>query len=80
MGIEKRANASPDFEIGHFLIIFLQKRLFSYFRVVEMQFCHFWPPANIFLTHPWKTTTDPSLEKIQVQHPCLGVHAHVSKY
>jgi len=36
MGVEKRANASPDFEIGYFLIIFLQKRLFSQFRVVEM--------------------------------------------
>jgi len=27
MGVEKRANASPYFEIGHFLIIFLQKKV-----------------------------------------------------
>jgi len=31
------------FEIWHFSINYLHKKLFSYFRVVKMQFCHFWP-------------------------------------
>jgi len=45
-----------------------------------------WKVILSFLA-PFKNIFDPplenpllALEKIQVQHPCIGVHAHVSKY
>jgi len=30
----------------------LQKKLFSWFRVVKMKFCHFWPPCKYIFGQP----------------------------
>ena len=50
-----------------FLSTFLQKWVFSWFRVVKIKFCHFWLPLqkyfwlhleNLLLAPPWKNPSD----------------------
>jgi len=43
---------------------FYQKRLFFYFLLGKIKFCHFSPRAKIFLVTSGKSTTSPSLVKI----------------
>jgi len=58
MGVEKGANAFLDFIIWHFLINFFAKKVVFLVlsgKNVILPHLHFWPPAKIFLGHPWKS-------------------------
>jgi len=65
-----------DFEIWHFPIKFLGKRLFSWFRVVKMNFYHFWPPCKnpfgyLWEIHHWPfPEKNPSDAHWSVLNPC----------
>jgi len=49
MGVWDEGKAPRVLKFDIFPSIFLQKKLFSQFRVVKMKFCEFWPPCkNIF--------------------------------